>query len=41
MKEEKLLNKKKEDQIIKLIKKACRCSNLKPEDWKKYAPKVI
>lgn len=41
MKEEKLLGNKNEDQIIKLIKKACKCSNLKPEDWKKYGPKVI
>ena len=31
----------KEEKIIKLIKEACRVQNLKPEDWKKYGPKVI
>ena len=30
-----------ETKIIKIIKEACRVPKLKPEDWKKYGPKVI
>lgn len=29
------------EKIIKIIKEACRVPNLKPEDWKKFGPKVI
>ena len=29
-----------EKKIIKIIKEACRVPNLKPEDWKKFGPKV-
>ena len=30
-----------EERIINIIKEACRIPELKPEDWKKYGPKVI
>ena len=29
-----------EEIIINIIKEACRLPELKPEDWKKYGPKV-
>ena len=30
-----------EEKIIKIIKEVCRVTNLKPEDWQSYGPKVI
>ena len=34
-------NNNPEEEIIKIIKEVCSVPNLKPEDWYKYAPKVI